>query len=352
MIARNSSFTYKGRAIDVKLVGRELGVRYVLEGSIRRDDGKIRVNAQLIEAETGSHIWGERYDRAVEGVFAVQDEITAAVTSAIHPAISHAERQRAIRKPPESLSAWEAFHRGLGLLSKRDVSGLRDFLQRAMALDPRFASAHAMMAFLYLAEATRGIGPPLGESAVLAEAAARTAIELDPRSAIAHAMLAWACGHQGDWGPALEEADAAIALNANDPWGYLSKGHNLIYSGHPAEAREPLAMALRLDPRGPTAQAVLHQCAVGCYFERDYRAAEATARRTIRDYPENPRAHVAFAASLGQLGRLKEARMALEAAIAASPLIFKFITVSRPVYYRPEDHDHLLDGLHKAGWSG
>ena len=352
VIARNSSFTYKNRAVDVKLVAHELGVRYVLEGSVRRNDRQIRVNAQLIDAGTGDHIWAKRYERGVEHMFAVQDEITAAVVRAIHPAISHTERQRAIQKPPENLSAWEAWHRSLGCMSEGDLPGLRDFLRRAVALDPRFASAHAMLAFLYLAEATRGIGPPLFESAKLAEAEALTAIELDPRSATAHAMLAWAFGHQGNWDPALEEAETAIALNANDPWGYLSKGHNLMYSGQPTEAREPLTTAFRLDPRGPMAMTVQHQRAVGSYFERDYRAAEATARRTIRDYPTNPRPHIAFAASLGQLDRPKEARTALEAAIAASPSIFKFITESRPAYYRPEDHEHLLEGLRKAGWRG
>jgi TolB-like protein len=352
VIARNSSFTYKGRSVHMKQIARELGVRYVLEGSIRRDGGHIRVNAQLIEALTGNHLWASRYDRAVEAVFAVQDEITRAVAQAIHPAISHAERQRALQKPPESLSAWEAWHRSLWFLSQGDISGMRDFLERAMTLDPGFAPVHAMLAFLILAEVTRGIGPPMAESLKLAEAEARTAVALDPRSAIAHAMLAWTFGHQGDWAPALEEAEAAIMLSANDPWGYLSKGHNLMYSGRSTEAREPLATALRLDPRGPTALTVMHQRAVGCYFERDYVAAEAIARRAIRDFPENPRSRIVFAASLGQLGRSDETRTALEAAIAASPSIFKFITVVRPLYYRREDHEHLLDGLRKAGWTG
>ena len=282
----------------------------------------------------------------------MQDEITNAVASSINPAISHAERQRATQKPAESLSAWEAWHRAVGFISTRDVSGLRDFLQQAVTLDPRFAAAHAMLAFLYLAEATRGEGPPLHETSEMAVAAARQAIRLDPRNATAHAMLAWTFGHQGDWGPALGEADTAIILNANDPWGYLSKGHNLVYSGNSVGARESLATALRLDPLGPTALTVMHQWAVGCYFERDYLGAENMARRAIREYPENPRAYLSFAAALGQLGRADEARTALEAAITVSPSIFKFITNSRPRYYRPEDHEHLLDGLRKAGWKG
>ena len=161
VIARNSSFTYKDRAINVKAVGHQLGVRYVLEGSTRRIGERIRVNVQLIDAQSGSHIWSERYDRAVENVFVVQDEISAAVTRAINPAISHAERQRAWLKSSESLSAWEAWHTAVGFISTRDMAGLRDFLHRAVTLNPRFAAAHAMLAFPYLAEATRGIEPPL-----------------------------------------------------------------------------------------------------------------------------------------------------------------------------------------------
>ena len=353
VIARNSSFTYKGRSVDVKQIGRELGVRYVLEGSTRRNGGQIRVNAQLIEAETGNHIWAARYDRAVDAVFAVEDEITAAVTRAIHPAIGHAERQRAVQRPPETLSAWESWHRGLWSFAKGDdLSGTRYFLERALALDPRFAPVHAMLAFLITAETTRGIGQPLGESLKLAEAEARTAVDLDPRSAIAHAMLAWVFDVQGDWAPALEEAEIAISLNPNDPWGYLSKGHNLMYSGRSADAREPLSVALRLDPRGPTALTVMHQRAVGYYFERDFVEAEAMARRAIREFPGNARPHIVFAASLGQLGRTEEARTALEAAIVASPSLFRHTTDSRPSSYRPQDHEHLLDGLRKAGWTG
>ena len=352
VIARNSSFTFKDGTVNTKSVARELGVRYVLEGSSRRDGERIRVNVQLIDAETSSNVWAERYDRTVENVFAVQDEIAVAVARAIHPAISHAERQRVMRKSPDSLSAWEAWHRALGLISRRDISGFRDFVQRALALDPGFAPAHAMLAFFMLAEATRGIGPSLEVGARLAEAEARTATELDPNSAIAHSVLAWVFGHQGDWALGLEEAEIAITLNDNDPWGHLSKGHILTYSGRPTLAKESLATALRLDPRGPTRQVVMQMCALGSYWQRDYLSAEAMARRAIRESPENPRIYLVFAASLGQLGRASDARSALDAAVSASSSHFDFITKCGPGYYRPEDHAHLLAGLRKAGWKG
>ena len=152
VIARNSSFTYKGRAMDVKLVAHELGVRYVLEGSVRRSGSRIRVTTQLIDAETGNHIWAERYDRALEDVFAVQDEITGAVATEIGPAISEAERERAIRKPTANLSAWEAYHRGLWHISRDSNSDLDlglGFFRRAVALDSLFAEPHVSLAHFY-----------------------------------------------------------------------------------------------------------------------------------------------------------------------------------------------------------
>ena len=241
VIARSSSFTYKNRSVGVKEVARELGVRYVVEGSVRRSSNRLRITAQLIDAETRTNIWAERFDRDLADLFTVQDEITRSMVTAIDPAISQVERQRAMQKPPEYLSAWEAWQRALWHWSKGDaLSTRREFLQRAVTLDPRFAPAHAALAWLYLSESTRGSGPPLREAVGIAEAEARTAIDLDPYSAISHAALAWVFDHQGDQDAALEEAEIAITLNANDPQGYLIKGHILALSGRATEAQEPL----------------------------------------------------------------------------------------------------------------
>jgi TolB-like protein/Flp pilus assembly protein TadD len=352
VIARNSSFTFKDRAVGVKQIASVLGVRYVLEGSTRRNGGQIRVNAQLIDAPSGNHLWARRYDSGVEDVFAVQDEIAADVVRAILPAVANAERQRAMRKAPDSLSAWEAWQRALWHWSGGDLANSRDFLERAIALDPRFAPPYAMLAWLHLSEATTGVGPPFEETLILAQVAARTAIELDHDSGIAHAMLAWVLDHQGKGGSALEEAETAINLSPNDPQGYLIKGHVLMLSGRPAEARDPLNIALRLDPHGPVAAVVLLKLAMCGYLERDYISAEATGRRVIRAWPEFPRPYLVYAAVLGQIGGSDEARAALDAAIAASPSYFKNHTSRCPPYFRPEDHEHLLDGLRKAGWRG
>jgi adenylate cyclase len=351
VVARTSSFTYKDRSLDVKQIARQLGVRYIVDGSVRRNDRKVRITAQLIDAETAGHIWIERFDRDLADLFAVQDQVTRAMVAAIDPAISQTERRRAMQKPPENLSAWEAWQRALWHWSQGGaLSTRRHFLQLAVVLDPHFAPAHAMLAWLYLSESTRGLGRPLQEIVELAEAEARTAHDLDPDCAIAHAAMAWVLDHQGDCGAALEEAETAIVLNPNSPHGYLIKGHVLGLSGQPAKAQEPLATALRLDPCGPTAPAVMHNRAVSYYLERDYAAAEGMTRRAITTYPEHPRPYLWRAAALGQLERADEAHSALDTAIATSPGYLEYKTNSRAPYMRPEDHEHLLEGLRKAGW--
>jgi adenylate cyclase len=194
VIARNSSFTYKGRPVDVKQVAREMGVRYVLEGSVRRSSGRVRVIAQLIDAGTGNHIWAERFDRALEDVFTVQDEITDALVTAIRPAVADAEFQRALRKPPESLGAWEAYLRGqwhYGRKTAADHERAKQFFQRALTIDAKFSAPYVALARAYLDD-TAGYGTrSLEDAAELSASWARKAIAIDPEDADARAMVAF-----------------------------------------------------------------------------------------------------------------------------------------------------------------
>jgi adenylate cyclase len=354
VIARNSSFTYKGQAVDTRRIAEELGVRYVVEGSLRRDANRIRITAQLIDAETARHVWGERYDRNLVDIFDVQDEITRAIVQAVVPAISQAEQQRAMARPPNSLSAWEAYQRALSDASNPGGSSISiAFLQQAVTLDPRFAPAHAMLAWRYTGQTTLGIRS-LAEGVELAETEAQIALQLDPDSAFSHAAMAWALTCKDDPEAALEEAEVAIALNPNDAHGHMIKGRVLVFTGRPAEGRDVLSTALRLDPRGPTGIAAMIHSLIAFYLEGDYAAAVAMARRVIRTYPASPRPYPLLAAALGQLGQFDEARTALNKATdPTSSSYFNFITRSRPPHYhRPEDYEHLLDGLRKAGWQG
>ena len=197
VIARNSSFTYKGRAVDVKQVGRELGVRYVLEGSLRKSGKRFRITAQLVEAESGKHVWAERYDRDFADIFALQDEITEAVTIALAPAIAGAEQQRAMRKPPASLDAWAAYQRGLWHLSKagaEDNALAEKFFRRAIDLDPIFAGGYTGLAAALNRDQTRNPAEALSAP----EAAARRAVALDGGDAEARSRLAIALAARGD----------------------------------------------------------------------------------------------------------------------------------------------------------
>ena len=194
VIARNSSFTYRGQPVDVKRVAHELGVRYVVEGSVRRDAGRVRINAQLLEAETGNHIWAERYDREVEQIFATQDEITLAVIAAIQPAVANAEFRRSLRRPPESLRAWEAYQRGLWHMRRANPAEndqAKELFQRAVTLDSMFAPAYAAMAMISMYEGFAFGTLPLHEAARLTTGWARRAVEIDPEDSDTQAVLAW-----------------------------------------------------------------------------------------------------------------------------------------------------------------
>ena len=286
VIARNSSFTYKGRAVDVKQVARELGVRYVRGRQRAPRGGRVRVTAQLIDAETGNHIWAERYDRALEDVFAVQDEITEAVATAIIPAVADAELRRALRKPPENLGAWEAYQRGLWHARKAtatDNEQALDFFRRSAELDPTFASPHAMLAYYYGWGFASGGILPVHEISKVAEEHARRAIQLDPDDAIAQAALSWLSMCDGRSRGALERAEQAISVAPSDAIAWHAKGRILVFSGRPKEARVASQTALRLSPHGPTNWIILLDLIISHYFEGDYSAAVEVAQRTIRE---------------------------------------------------------------------
>jgi adenylate cyclase len=354
VIARNSSFFYKGRQVTLRQIAGELGVRYVLEGSVRRGGSRVRVTAQLIDAETGNHIWAERYDRAVEDVFAVQDEIRLAVVTAIVPAVADAEVRRALCKPPENLDAWEACQRGLWYMAKHtpaDTEQAQHFFRRACELAPLFATPHALLANGYLN--MLGFGAFVRPDQEMAEVEARKALALDSDDSYALATLsAISLYNYGNFKDALEHADHAISVNPNDFFAHLGRARALALSGRPTEAEKPLLTALRLSPRDPLKSSAINTLAVARYFRGDYAEAAKLAQRAITDYPGYPVPLKWLAASLGQLNRVDEAREALRQARAAYQTSFDFFTRQRQRWFRPEDWEHMRDGLRKAGWEG
>ena len=347
VIARNSCFTYKGRAVDVKQVGHELGVRYVLEGSLRKAGNRIRVTAQLVEAETGKHVWAERYDRDAGDIFAVQDEITEAVTIAIAPAIAHAERQRAMRKPPESLDAWAAYQRGLWHLEKNtadDTTFAERFFRQAIDIDSNFPGGHTGLAYAQHQASSRH-GLPDSESAE----SARHAVRLDANDAEARVCLGFMLMWQGNLEAAFAESEAALALSPNLANAHGLRGSVLNWSDQWATARIALERSIRLDPRNPNLAYRYNAVTIGYYLSGEYSAAIEAAHRTIRSYPDREQDYRWLAAALGQLGRVDEAKEALEKAIATAPASFYRFVRTRVPWHRPEHYAHMLEGLRKAG---
>jgi adenylate cyclase len=356
VIARNSCFAYKGRAVYVKQVGRELGVRYVLEGSVRKSGNRIRVTAQLVEAENGKHVWAERYDRDLSDIFAVQDEISEAVVIAIAPVIAQAEQQRAMRKPPGSLDAWAAYQRGLWHLGKfacEDNALAEKFFREAVDLDPTFAGGYRGLGYAQFQAVMSGFQKrSLPEVQSSAEALARRAVGLDGADAEARTFLGEMLLYRGDHEGALAEAERALAMSPNLAGGHGWRGAALIFSGRADEGLASVATSIRLDPRDPLLALRLNHLAVGLYLAHQYEAAIEAARRGIRSNPDFPSTYRWVAGALGQLGRLEEAKAALEKAIAVAPASFDAFVRRRVPWHRPEDHAHMLEGLRKAGWRG
>jgi adenylate cyclase len=356
VIARNSSFTYRGRSVDVRQVARELGVRYVLEGSVRRSGDRVRVVAQLIDAGTGNHIWAERYDRALEGVFAVQDEITTAVVASIVPAVADAELRRVLRKPPDGLGAWEAYQRGLWHFGKGNATDNKlagEFLQQAAILDASFAQACTAMGLVLIYEGVVFATRPLHEAASLASSWARKALEIDDNDADANAIAAYAGMMGGIGEECWARASTAIAINPNSSWAHIAHGALLVYSDRPVEGRKAALTALRLSPRDPINSSASSIVFLSYYFEHDYPNALEAARRAVSRFPDLPIAHRYLAATLGKLSRIDEAQEALQRAMALSQAVLELNVRSHPPpWMRPEDHENFKDGLRKAGWQG
>ena len=260
VIARNSSFTYKGKHTDVKQVGRELGVRYVLEGSVRKGGSRVRITAQLIDATSSAHVWAERFDRELADIFAVQDEITERIAAAIEPELARAELERSRRKPPESLDAWDLYQRGLWHIwqfNAEDNAAARKLFERATALDPGFSPFFAALSLCRLLEHTLTFRPMEERSIDAALEIARHAVALDDKDAVAHAVLGRAFAALGDHEGAIAELGQAVRLNPNLALAHYGLGLTLVLvrqgrrgvagarSRAAAEPARPLSLELR-----------------------------------------------------------------------------------------------------------
>ncbi len=348
VIARNSSFTYKGQAVDVKHVGRELGVRYVLEGSVRRGGNRVRITAQLIDAIAGTHVWADRYDRDLSDIFAVQDEITASVAGVIEPALAEAEQQRVLRKPPGSLDAWEAYQRGLWHFNKyapEENQIALGFFRQAIGLDPNFAPGHYGYALALQWDIWHFSERPFSEVQGTPRDEARIAVSLDDKDAMAHAVLAHMRMWGSEWEAAISEARTALALNPNSAFVISMLGCVLGYGGYHDEALDRLWQAMRASPHDPLTWLWTVWSGTIQFYSRRFDAALETLNELVRLRPEWGPGYEMLAGSLALLGRLNEAREVLE---RAGSQLRDLRYQQRPPWLRPQDYALRIEGLRLA----
>ena len=353
VIARNSSFTYKGRAIDVRQIGRELGVRYVLEGSVRKAGNRVRITGELVDASTGTQLWSDRFEGELEDIFDLQDKVTAKVVGALAPKLELAEIERALRKPTESLDAYDYYLRGMGIYNQWNREASREALslfKRAIEHDPKFASAYGMAARCYVQRKAGGWvtdrDQEIGETARLARRAAQLGKDDSVALGTAGFALAWVVGAVEEGATLVERA---LALNPNFAWGWGFSGWINVWLGKPEMANEHLACALRLSPHDPLS--LTYQTAMACaqFFNGRYAEAWSWAETAMRDRPDYTFPHCIAAASGALAGRMTEAKKTMARLRELMPnLRISNLSELFPLR-RPQDVSNFADGLRKAG---
>jgi TolB-like protein len=351
VIARNSSFTYKGRSVHLKEISEDLGVAYVVEGSVRKDGGRVRITVQLNDVATGSHLWAERYDRDLADVFAVQDEITEAIVAAIEPQLYAAENFRAQRKAPENLDAWDLVMRALShfwRITRQDNIAAQALLEKAIAIDPHYSQALGVLAVshifgTHMVWEEAKIGVPEAERAALA------AIAADGEDPWAHFGLACAYANLRRHDDSLAEFELTLRLNPNFAFAQSLYGLVLSYCGRWEESIEAASRALRLNPRDPLAAVFNGVAAYTEYVRRNYSQAIKLARDAIRQRFDFVGAHRVLAAAAGMTGDIDLARSAVEDLRRVHPAISIAWCTGHLLVWGEAERKHFLEGLRRAG---
>jgi TolB-like protein/DNA-binding winged helix-turn-helix (wHTH) protein/Tfp pilus assembly protein PilF len=359
VIGRASTFVYKGRRAAPEQIGRELGVRYLLQGSVRRDGDHVRITAQLIDAATGGQIWAESYDRALTSIFAVQDDVTQNIVTSLVARVDRAELARVLRKPAPAAAAYDSYLRGKALITMRHgdtrgemVTEARRLFEQALAADPRYALAAQGLAYTYAAaflEPMRDgrLSGELRQKPTLdrALALAQRAVELDPYCAEAHATLAWVLHWQYRRNEALAAFQRALDLNPNLADGRFA--HLLVHNGRASEAVAYMRRMLRQDPFPPPIY--LSYLGNAYYMDGQYDAAYETLRNGRERLPDYRAMVVWLAAAAAQSGRHADAREAADAVLRMAPGFTINGWLRHIGFGREADADRLAEGLRKAG---
>jgi adenylate cyclase len=356
VIARNSSFSYKGKTVPVKQVSEELGVRYVVEGSVRRSETRLRVTAQLIDAVNDRHVWADSYDRPVGDLFDLQDEITRTITGVLVPALSSAERARFSRENRPSLDAWEAYQKGLAYYyqpySDEGHRQARQLFDSAIELDPDIADSHVMIALMGVYAINSGQSSYSGSrEEILAEAlrAAERAVQLEDNNALAHTALGRLKGSMGDAEAGIAECETAVALNPNIAVAHYELGFVLFYAGRYAEAISCFEKAIELSPNDPSRWNFLLLKGDALSFEGEYEEAIVNLSAAARLRPTAFWPYVNLAASHAALGRMEEARAAMKETLARNPDCTSSFVVAACEGLPNDDLQAYIARLQKAG---
>jgi TolB-like protein/Tfp pilus assembly protein PilF len=350
VIARNSSFAYKGKAVDVKRAARELGVRYVLEGSVRKGGNRVRITTQLIDATTGNHVWAERYDGDLTDVFALQDEITRKVVAAIEPRLLEAEGVRSQRRSPDDLGAWDMVMQANSLfwrLTKTEGEAAIVMLKKAVALYPDYAPTYGMLAFAMLVSRLFGwtvVAPPVKEAAALAKRAA----ELDDSDPWAHLALGYVAFMMRRTDDARQEYQRAIDLNPNFAAAYGYLGWALASAGRTEEAISFSEQAIRMSPHDPQNVVFNNALAVAHYLASRYIEAISFARKAVQQRDGMTSGHRILIACLAQADQLDEAHTELQRLRELQPNV-SIAWCEEHIPYTSDQMPKFLEGLRKAG---
>ena len=352
VIARNSTFTYKGQAVDVKQVGREMGVRYVLEGSVRKAGQRVRVTAQLVEAETGNHIWAERYDRELDDIFDLQDELTEAISAQVDAELAGSERQQAHKKTTTNLDAWELYQRGMWhfyKFNKGDMAEARRLFQLASERAPEFANAYAGLATVAYNEAV--LGYTQNRAATLEQGLrdAETAVALDDRDGYSHYALGRVCTHLGESESAISALEKSVDLNPSFALAYYGLGFAHHWFGRAEEAIPLCARAIRLSPHDPQLW-TFHQMQNWAHsMLGDFDVAILDAKAAIQAKSDEFWPHVSLASTYSMSGRNDEARVAFDRAIKINPRLSAAYITSLIGTLHPPYLEKILDALRQVG---
>ena len=350
VIARNSSFTYKGKAVHMKQIAEELGVGYVVEGSVRKSGDRVRITAQLIDAETGSHIWAERYDRDIADVFAVQDEITEAIVAAIEPQLYAAENFHAQRKAPDSMDAWDLVMRALShywRVTREDNLKAQALLEQAIAIDSDYAQALAVLAVSHTFGAHMG-WEDAATAVSIAERTGLAAVRADSDDPWAHLALATANVYLRRFDDSLAEFELALRLNSNFALAQGYYGLGLAYVGRWQEGVEAARRALRLSPRDPFSAIYNGVAAYAEFVGRNYHEAIRLAREAIRQRVDFVSAYRLLAAAAAMAGEIDLAKATLQDVRRVQPDI-SLAWMARQMPVNEAQRDNYVEALRRAG---